>query len=147
MKMNRRRGDPGLSWRAVSKRHTALAFSLLLGFGASAAAEQILCPEASPYQAFRLGQITWTHEYSTLFLRRVQIGPSANGTRILCEKLHGIVSAEFEGPCTLLPGEGRLETEAESGIKVCAMPPATNRRTNIEDCRIVCNSPDKEVRR
>jgi hypothetical protein len=108
-----------------------------------AIAVEVLCPQASPYQSFQLGSVVWTHEYSTSILRRVQIGPfTAVTTRIHCEKLHGIVSAELQGQCRFLPNHGQVETEAESGIKVCSMPPGANRRTNIEDCRVICDAPD-----
>jgi hypothetical protein len=116
----------------------AAATLIALSGAAATKADQVFCPDVAPYQTFQLGRVTWTHEYSSLFLRRVQIGPAHDGTRIICEKLHGLVSAEVEGECAFLPGNGQLETEAESGIKVCSMPPEANRRTNIEDCRIVC---------
>jgi hypothetical protein len=143
--MNKSADKPEFGRWAAAELSAAFAIVLAFGGLTSAKAEQVFCPEASPYHVVHLGQVTWTHEYSTDFLRRVQIGPGAHGTRILCEKLHGIVSTEIEGTCTFLPGNGRVETEAEYGIKICSMPPHANRRTNVEDCRIVCGTRDKMV--
>ena len=127
---------------AYLKRFLAFGMMIFLDCSASARAEQVFCPEASPYQTFRLGRVNWTHEYSTLLLRRIQIGPgNVLSTRIYCEKLYGIVSAEVEGECRFLPGAGQVQTEAELGIKTCLMPPHENRRTNIEDCKIICEAP------
>jgi len=129
-----------VSWRSAGVGCVLFAAVFLPGVPAATKAEQIVCPQASPLQTFRLGYVTWNHEYSTLLLRRVQIGPVANGTRIFCEKLHGAVSAEVGRPCALLAGAGRIEAEAETGISSCTMPPHANHGTNIEDCRIVCGS-------
>jgi hypothetical protein len=130
------------SFRRIAARR-AFGFAAAFVFAAATArADEVLCPEASPYQTFQLGSVVWTHEYSTSFLRRVQIAPATEGTSLIyCEKLHGIVSAEVKGQCQFLPGEGVVQTEAEYGIKFCSMPPHANRRTNIEDCRVVCEVP------
>jgi hypothetical protein len=128
--------------RIAARRVFKFAVAAFVIGAAPAWAEEVLCPEASPYQTFQLGPVTWTHEYSTSFLRRVQIGPASDTTsRIYCEKLHGIVSAEVNGQCRFLPGDGQVQTEAEYGIKVCSMPPQALRRTNIEDCRVICEAP------
>jgi hypothetical protein len=107
------------------------------------AAEQIVCPQASPFQGFQLGAVTWNFEYSSLFLRRVQIRPTFKGALIFCEKLYGLVSTEIAGDCEFQAGEGQIATEPETNTAVCSMPPVEKEMTNREHCLVFCTRSAK----